>query len=147
MTVTATDHVLMQLEFASGALGQLLSSFAVPATAAPRLEVHLTGGSISLAGDQFEAVPVSFFVRAGGSGDGSPAGVPLAEGWHHGIMTPPPPDAFPTVGIGVQHFLACVAGEEKPVLTAEHARHVLEIVLLAYESIADGRARDLQTTF
>jgi hypothetical protein len=40
-----------------------------------------------------------------------------------------------------------VAGDERPVLTAEHARHVLEIMLLAYESIADGRVKDLTTTF
>ena len=32
-------------------------------------------------------------------------------------------------------------------MTAEHARHVLEIVLLAYESMADGRTRTLRTTF
>jgi predicted dehydrogenase len=140
VTVTAPDHVMMHLEFAGGALGQLLSSFAVPATQAPWLEIHLTGGSISLAGDQFAGeAPASFFART--------AGGTLAEGWNQGLTPPPPPDAFPLIGRGVEHFLACVAGEERPILTAEHARHVLEIVLLAYESMTDGRARDLRTTF
>jgi len=140
VTVTAPDHVMMHLEFAGGVLGQLLSSFAVPATQAPWLEIHLTGGSISLAGDQFTGeAPASFFARA--------AGGTLAEGWNQGLTPPPPPDAFPLIGRGVEHFLACVAGEEQPILTAEHARHVLEIVLLAYESMTDGRARDLRTTF
>jgi len=156
LTVTSPDHVLMHLEFTNGALGQLLSSFAVPATQTPRLEVHLTGGSISITGDQFEATnPVDLFLRAGGSADGTvlpdaPEGsiaAPLVEGWNRGLMPPPPPDAFPVVSLGVDHFLACLAGEEQPILTAEHARHVLEIVLLAYESLADGRARNLQTTF
>lgn len=160
LTVTAPDHVLMNLEFAGGALGQLMSSFAVPATQAPWLEIHLTGGSISLTGDQWAPdPPTSIYVRAGGLEGGvtpgedggedpaEPAGPPFSAGWNHGLLPPPPADAFPVVGRGAEHFLACLAGEERPVLTAEHARHVLEIVLLAYESMADGRSRDLQTTF
>jgi predicted dehydrogenase len=43
--------------------------------------------------------------------------------------------------------VACLSGDETPVLTAEHARHVLEVILAAYESIADGRAHDLETRF
>ena len=39
--VTTPDHVLIQLEFASGALGQLLASFGTPDTLAPWLELHL----------------------------------------------------------------------------------------------------------
>ncbi|MFI5258639.1 MAG: Gfo/Idh/MocA family protein [Candidatus Limnocylindrales bacterium] len=162
VTVTAPDHVLMTTEFASGALGQLLSSFAVPATQAPWLEIHLTEGSISLAGDQFAGDgAVGVFLRDGGHGreDAEFGSGPLEEsilhaggdprgpGWHHGLTPPPPPDKFPIIGRGVEHFLACASGTERPVLTPEHARHVLEIVLLAYESIADGRARDLETTF
>jgi predicted dehydrogenase len=151
VSVTAPDHVLIHLEFASGALGQLLCSFAAPGTQAPRLELHLTGGSISLVGDQFDPIPASVFVRdevpASGAGAPTVRGLPSTAGWHHGVATPPPPDEFPTIGLGVGHFLACVAGDERPVLTAEHARHVLEIILAAYESMADGRVRDLATTF
>src|ERR1035437_5804637 len=157
ITVTAPDHVLMHLEFAGGMLGQLLSSYAVPESQARWLEIHLTGGSISLIGDQWsEADPPSFFLRAGAAAQGAGSGQTsigsagvgrLVEGWNHGLTPPPPADDFPLIGRGVGHFLACLAGEEQPILTAEHARHVLEIVLLGYESIADGRARELQTTF
>lgn len=152
IAVTTPDHVLMQLEFASGALGQLLSSFATPATQAPWLEIHLTSGSISFSGDQYAAdSSASFFVPSGPAADpaADPAGFAgaLAPGWNHGLTPPPPADRFPVIGRGPEHFLACLAGEEKPILTAEHARHVLEIVLLAYESIAAGCARELTTTF
>jgi hypothetical protein len=34
-----------------------------------------------------------------------------------------------------------------PVLTAEHARHVLERILAAERSIADGRRHALSTSF
>ena len=131
--VTAPDDVLMNLEFAGGALGQLLSSFATPATLAPWLEVQLTDGSISLAGDPF--------------GSDGPASLFGPGGWEHGVFAPPPEDPLPVIGMGARHFVNCVMGREKPVLTAEHARHVLEIVLAAYESIADGRSHELETRF
>ncbi len=158
MVVTAPDHVLIHMEFRSGALGQLLSSFAVPATQSPYLEVHLSSGTISLTGDPYSADgPASVFVL--GTGPGPATDKPAtdkpataqdnaaAEAWHHGLTAPPPPDHFPIIGRGVEHFLDCVAGREQPLLTAEHARHVLEIVLLAYESMADGRARAMSTGF
>jgi predicted dehydrogenase len=146
--VTTPDHVLINLEFASGALGQLLATFALPATQAPWLEVHLTGGTVSLVGDPFWAEgPASIFIRPGAAAGATAGRAPLVEGWNHGLTPPPPPDRFPLIGRGVEHFLACIAGDEQPILTAEHARHVLEIVLLAYGSIADGCARELRTTF
>jgi predicted dehydrogenase len=147
VTVTSPDHVLMNLEFTSGALGQLLSSYAVPETKAPWLEIHLTDASISFIGDEWSGDdPASIFVLPRAAGTGALTG-PLAEGWNHGLTPPPPPDDFPLIGRGVGHFIAVIAGEEKSILTAEHARHVLEIVLLAYESIADGRTHELETTF
>lgn len=150
VTVTSPDHVLMNLEFAGGALGQLLSSYALWETQAPWLEIHLTDASISLAGDEWSGDDAaSIFVAEGAAptAGGSALLGPLAEGWNHGLVPPPPPDDFPLIGRGVGHFVAAIAGEEAPILTAEHARHVLEIVLLAYESIADGRTHELTTTF
>ena len=51
------------------------------------------------------------------------------------------------VETGVAHFVACVRGEERPVLTAQHARHVLDVILKAYDSIRDGCSHDTETTF
>jgi predicted dehydrogenase len=132
--VTSPDHVLINLEFASGALGQLLTSFAVPATRAPWLELQLTEGTISLNGDPWGPVtPADVYTIADGS-------------WRPDDWSQPAGEQ-PLIGTGVEHFVACIRGESKPILTAEHARHVLEIILATYESIADGSARDLRTTF
>ena len=134
IAVTAPDHVLMNLEFVSGALGRLLSSFAVPATQAPWLEIQLTEGTLSLAGDPWGPVqPAAVYALADNT-------------WRPDDWTPPAGEQ-PLIGTGVAHFVACIRGEEKPVLTAEHARHVLEIVLGAYQSINDGSAQDLLTKF
>ena len=137
--VTSPDHVLMNLEFATGALGQLLSSFAAPGTLAPWLELHCTKGTISFAGKSWVTdAPASIYLD-----DDSPLGL---EGWVHGLRPPSPDDGRGVIEAGVAHFIACLRGDETRVLTAEHARHVLDIILKAYESIGDGRSHETETT-
>ena len=136
--VTTPDHVLIQLEFASGALGQLLASFGTLDTLAPWLELHFERGVVSFGGKSWDLdAPVSVYTD-----DESDAAL---EGWAQDAEVPR--DAFGTVEIGARHFIACLLGEETPTLTAEHARHVLDVILKAYASIADGRAHETETTF
>ena len=136
--VTTPDHVLIQFEFASGALGQLLASFGTPDTLAPWLELHLERGVVSFGGKSWELdAPVSVYTD-----DESDA---AHEGWARNVEVPR--DTFGTVEMGARHFLACLLGEETPVLTAEHARHVLDVILAAYASIEDGRSHETSTTF
>jgi len=136
--VTTPDHVLINLEFVSGALGQLLASFGTPETLAPWLELHLTGGTVSFGGKSWEPdAPVSVYT----DDDSDEA----REAWAMNVDVPR--DELGVVELGVRHFVACLRGEEEPVLTAEHARHVLDVILTAYASIADGRSHDVETTF
>jgi predicted dehydrogenase len=136
--VTTPDNVLIHLEFVSGVLGQLLASFATPDTLAPWLELHMERGTVSLGGKSWELdYPISVYTD-----DDSDA---AREAWDMDVEVPP--DRYGVVENGVRHFIACLLGEETPVLTAEHARHVLEIILKAYASIEDGRTHDLETTF
>ena len=133
--VTTPDHVLVHLEFASGALGQLLASFATANTLAPWLEMHFERGVVSFGGKPWEDnSPVSIFDASDDPNvDWRPADVPR--------------DEYGTVEAGARHFIACLRGDETPVLTAEHARHVLEVILKAYASIADGGSHAVETTF
>jgi predicted dehydrogenase len=136
--VTTADHVLIHLEFASGVLGQLLASFATPDTLAPWLELHLERGVVSLGGKSWELdYPISIYTD-----DDTDAAL---EAWTHDVEVPP--DPYGVVETGARHFIACLLGEETPVLTAEHARHVLDITLKAYASIEDGRTQVIETTF
>jgi predicted dehydrogenase len=134
--VTSPDHILVNLAFADGALGQLLASFGTPASRAPWLEVHFPMATISFAGQSYDAdAPVGLYVD-----DDGPLGL---EGWQE-IQAPRGDDV---VEEGVRHFVACLRGESKPVLTAEHARHALDIILKTYASIEDGRSHSTETTF
>ena len=47
----------------------------------------------------------------------------------------------------VKHLVECVNENQHPILSAEHARHALEIMLKAIESARSGRALELRTTF
>jgi predicted dehydrogenase len=138
--VTAPDHVLINLEFANGALGQLLASFGTANTQAPWLELHFTHATLSYAGASHDPdATASIYYE-----DDSPLGL---EGWVHGLRPPPPDDGLGAVEAGIRHFVACLRREEAPVLTAEHARHVLDVTLKAYASIADGASHETETTF
>jgi predicted dehydrogenase len=136
--VTTPDHVLINLEFVGGGLGQLLASFGTPSTLAPWLELHFPTATISLAGQSYDKdAPVNVYLD-----DDGPLGL---EGWVNGVDAPM--DDIAVVEAGVRHFIACLAGDEEPVLTAEHARHVLEVILKAYDSIDDGRSHEVITRF
>jgi predicted dehydrogenase len=138
IAVTSPDQVLMNLEFASGALGQLLTSFGAAATQAPWLELHFSKGTVSFAGESSDKdAPASIYFD-----DDSPLGL---EGWVHGLRPPPPGDELGVVETGVSHAIGCLLGEERPILTAEHARHVLDIILKAYDSIRDGQSHETET--
>jgi len=136
--VTTPDHVLVNLEFERGGLGQLLASFGTPSTLAPWLELHFPMATVSFRGQSWEPdAPVSIYV----DDDGPDA----REAWQHDVEIPL--DPFGVVEAGVRHFVACLRGDEEPILTAEHARHTLDVTLKAYASIADGQSHPTSTTF
>lgn len=136
--VTTPDHVLINLEFARGGLGQLLASFGTPSTRAPWLELHFPLATISFGGQSWEPdAPASIYLDDDGP-DGLEAWQPASE---------VPVDALGVVETGILHFVACLRGEGPPLLTAEHARHTLDVILKAYASIADGASHETETSF
>jgi predicted dehydrogenase len=92
--------------------------------------------------------PSAQYDRAAGASiyvdDDGPLGL---DGWSHDVTPPPPGDEHDLVESGAVHFIGVVRGDETAVLTAEHARHVLDIILKAYASIDDGRSHDTETVF
>lgn len=47
----------------------------------------------------------------------------------------------------IMHLVDCIRNDKQPVVTAEHARHVIEVIEAGYRSSATGQAIDLTTTF
>ncbi|MGH2742162.1 MAG: Gfo/Idh/MocA family protein, partial [Thermoleophilaceae bacterium] len=137
--VHGNDHLLVHLQLRDGPVAQVLSSYAVHASRAPALEVHGTQGSLSL-DDPFSAHGrVDMF---SGDGETTPGRWVAAE----------PPEIETqvesnVVAAGAAHFVHCLAGREAPLLSADHARHALEVILKAALSAARGTQVDLTTTF
>jgi len=140
VTVETNDHMLLHLDFGANRFAQILASFAVPASRAPSMEFHATGGSVSIAMESWYAAAGGVDVFRREATASNPAG------WERSV----PPDGNPDehlIGAGPRHFAGVIRGEEAPVLTAEHATHVLEIMLKAQESTTAGCALELATTF
>jgi predicted dehydrogenase len=47
----------------------------------------------------------------------------------------------------IAHLADCIQQDSQPVISGEHAVHVLEIMLKALQSAREGRALELETTF
>jgi predicted dehydrogenase len=130
--VTAPDQFLVHLDFGEGRFADLVATYAVPAARAPWLELHLTGGSVSVGADtQWDADgPVDVFLDDSG---------PLAlEGWLEEARARPD-EPGNVVGLGPQHFVNVLVGDAESALPVERARHVLEVCLRAVDSSRDGR--------
>lgn len=66
-----------------------------------------------------------------------------ARGW----ITANPEKTPWGVADGIGHMAACIRDDIKPIISAEHAKHVLEIMLKAYEAARTGTAQTISTTF
>lgn len=47
----------------------------------------------------------------------------------------------------IMHLVDCILNDREPVVNAEHARHVIEIIEKGYVSARTGRVQELKTTF
>jgi predicted dehydrogenase len=131
IAVSTPDVVLAQLEFAQGGFAQLLAAYAAPASTMPQLEIHLSQGTISL-GSLVVGESVDVYLV-----DPSPVGL---EGWVRGLAPPGVIPGMNVVGHGARHFVRVLAGLDEPVLTAEHARHALDVMQTILEALSVGES-------
>jgi predicted dehydrogenase len=143
--VTTDDNVLFMLDFGQSTFAAIDGTFNVNAARGPKIEIFGRGGTINL----YERRAV----RAG-----APAlevyrvdAVPGIGGW---IV----PESWTLTqeherveqlqrALLVDHLVDCVWEQRQPVLSAEHARHALEIMLKVTESARLGQALELTTSF
>jgi predicted dehydrogenase len=145
--VTADDNTLMMLDFGRSAFAVVDGTFNVNAARGPAVEIFGRRGTLNLVRD------------AGRGPDPSQAAIELylldvapgADGW----VTPSVPGFDQQMAhfhklqraIVIEHTVDCIRSGRKPILSAEHGRHALEIMLRAAEAARSGRAVDLKTAF
>ena len=143
--VTADDNTLLMLDFGKSTFAVVDGTFNVNAAKGPQVEIFGREGTINLYNQWADPTmpPLEIFRLDA---------VPGVDGW-----VTPRPRAFSggaearhqrlRRAILVDHLVDCVLEGKRPVLSAEHARHALEIMLKAIDSARAGKVLDLTTTF
>lgn len=133
------DNTLVMLDFGDATFAFVDCSYCVRASQAPYLEVFGSKGTItikpmyrSLGDDHLELYL-----------DDMEAGV---RGWTEPVVRWPTPDQFEQ-SIGVKDLIDALEEDRDPVLTPEHARHVVEILSEYQTAAREGRTVPLTTTF
>ncbi len=143
--VTADDNVLFMLDFGGSSFAAIDGTFNVNASRAPKIEVFGREGTVSIndARNMRPGMPYMEVYRVDA--------VPGIGGW---IV---PESRVLTLAqqrveelqraILVDHLVDCLWEQRQPELSAEHARHALEIMLKVAESARTGQAVELTTSF
>ncbi len=124
--VASDDISLLTLELENAVLASVHASFASAASGAPELEVLCDAGAIACS-----LLDPSAPIR-----------VNEGNGWTE-LVVPAERATGPDHILGVRHFVRCVGGRERPLLTADHAAHVLDVIEAARLSNAEGRVVDV----
>lgn len=135
--IEGDDVVSIQIRLASGAVAQVMSSYAMPATRVPPLEIHFSGGSLAIPGLLDANGTIDMYFLASHND--------WVTGWN--IDIPPNGPPSPTqdlIGLGAIHFVQCLLGQTPSRLTPEHAIHVMEIIEAVGRSSVSGAAVALE---
>jgi predicted dehydrogenase len=130
ITVEAEDNAQVLLDFGGNAFGVVTSGFTIQQYRTPALEIYGSSGTIQMLGDDWDPDGYELWQNSVGA-------------WQ--VFKETTPDWSWTDGLN--HLIDCVRSRERPLVTPEHALHVLEIMLKAQQSGREGRALELETTF
>ncbi len=128
--VEAEDNAQVLLDFGGGTLAVVTCGFTMQQYRTPALEVYGTAGTLQMLGDDWDPDGYELFQNSAGC-------------WQ--IFKETAPD-WPWTD-GLNHLVACIRDGTKPLVTPEHALHVLELMLKAQQSGREGRALEMESTF
>ncbi|HEU5086476.1 MAG TPA: Gfo/Idh/MocA family oxidoreductase, partial [Roseiflexaceae bacterium] len=138
--VTVDDNTLLMLDFGNSTFAVVDGTFNVNAAKSPQVEIFGRAGTINLYNqNQDPSTPPLEIFRLDA--------VPGIDGWITPRLSQGDSQQRYRRAILVKHLVDSLRADTHPVLSAEHARHALEIMLMAIESARSGRAIDLRTSF
>lgn len=129
--VDVPTHIAGVLDFASGAVGTIITSFDVWSAQLPRIEIYGTEGSLSVPDPNIFGGPV--FVRRAGATEWSE--VPLLFGYTENSR-----------GIGVADMAYALRSGRDHRASGELAYHVLDIMHAVHDASNQGQHIDLSST-
>ena len=143
VAVTADDNTLLMVDFGESVFAFVDATFNLSGAVSPSLELFASDGTINL-WEPFWATQGQPELEILQRGD---AGLEWAVVDLSSVREAQ--DRFDALGraILVSHFVECLQRDQRPVLSAEHARHVLEVMLAAEESATTGCAVEVESSF
>jgi predicted dehydrogenase len=130
LPVEVEDNAQVLLDFGDACFAVVTSGFTIQQYRCPALELYGTDGTIQMLGDDWDPDGYELWQNSAGC-------------WQVYKET----DADWPWTDGLRHLVDCVRRGTKPLVTAEHAFHVLEVVLQARASGRDGTAKPVQSQF
>lgn len=130
--IEVKDNWHMVLDFGQSRLATVSAQGCIRDTRAPQVELHGLQGTIAL-----DAIDVSAPVEV------------LRAGSKWERITPPQTGraAGPDHHLGIEHLVDCIQNNTKPILSAQHALHVVEIIEKAALAAQEGKTLKLESTF
>lgn len=128
--VETEDNFQILLDFGNACYASITTGFTMQQYRSPAIEIYGGDGTIQMMGD-----------------DWAPQGYEL---WRNDVGAwQVYGDADPrwTWTSGLQHLVECIQDETPPIITPEHAYHVLDIMLQAIESGHDGQTKTIESVF
>jgi predicted dehydrogenase len=129
--VEVDDNWLMLLDFGGARLASVAANNVVSGTRAPQLELFGLRGTVAV-----NLLDVS-----------APVEVLRGAGWEQVTLPRTGRESGPDHLLGIEHLVDCIRSDLDPVLSVEHALHVVEIIEKAARSAAEGRTLELESTF
>jgi len=130
MKPEAEDNAHVLIDFGNAVYAVVTTGFNIQRYRCPAIELYGTTGTLQMMGDDWDPDGYELWQNDVGA-------------WQ--IHGEPDPN-WPWYD-GVRHLVECIHTGAKPIVTPEHAYHVLEIMLKAQAAGRDGRARDIDSTF
>ncbi len=130
IAVEVEDNAHVLIDFGEGRLAVVTTGFTMQRYRSPAIELYGDAGTIQLLGD-----------------DWAPEGYEL---WRNDVgawQLFPDEDPGWSWTDGLRHLVHCIETGRSPVTRPEHAYHVLEVMLAAKASGADGRALEIRSDF
>ena len=124
ITVDVPTHVTGIMEFASGAIGTILTSFDVWGANLPRIEIYGSAGSLSVPDPNTFGGPVRILRK----GESEWREIPMAFGYQDNSR-----------GLGVADMARAVLAGGKPRAAGELLHHVLDLMIGFHDAADSGR--------
>jgi predicted dehydrogenase len=128
--VEVEDNVQLLIDFGDACFAAITSGYTIQQYRSPALEVYGSEGTIQMLGDDWAPEGYELWQNSAGC-------------WQVFKET----DAHWSWTDGLRHLVECIRLGLRPLVTPEHARHVLEIMLQARASGRDGQAKPIESRF